>query len=243
MGLWDSIKKSAFGGVIDLATGWLGNEFIEKPNANSAYGMSKEGAETAWNRTYGAYKTRYQDTTADMRKAGLNPILAASSGFNVGSGPTAVAASGYQPKAYNLSSTNSGLALAKSDESEKAGKKNIEEAKKARAEAYKKLEEIFLVRMQKRVAGQQEVKLMSEVSVNYKRLRQIEAEVAKTQANTRQSIQQTKLLAKQTKKLRLSLIELKKVADFYKTPLAGTMLKAIETAIKTITPFKFKIGE
>ena len=34
------------------------------------------------------YKKRYQVTTEDMRKAGLNPILAATGGFSVGNAPT-----------------------------------------------------------------------------------------------------------------------------------------------------------
>ena len=37
----------------------------------------------AWLREKEAYQNRYRWTMDDMRKAGLNPILAASGGFNV----------------------------------------------------------------------------------------------------------------------------------------------------------------
>lgn len=43
-------------------------------------------ARTAFEREINTYGKRYQLTMKDMEKAGLNPILAASQGFNVGSG-------------------------------------------------------------------------------------------------------------------------------------------------------------
>lgn len=80
------------GALIGAGSSLLSNIF-GRSNASQQQEASQRSADIAWNREYGAYKTRYQDTMADMRAAGLNPILAASGGFNVGSGPDASTAS------------------------------------------------------------------------------------------------------------------------------------------------------
>ena len=79
----------------DMASSAFG-DILGDDNAEKAYGQSKEASALQFEREYGAYKTRYQDTMADMEKAGLNPILAASGGFNVGSGPKASTAQAFQ---------------------------------------------------------------------------------------------------------------------------------------------------
>lgn len=84
MGLFEGIGAALAGGVI---SGLFG-----RSNAKQQQSASRDSSTTAWNREYGAYKSRYQDTMADMRAAGLNPIMAAGGGFNVGSGPSASAA-------------------------------------------------------------------------------------------------------------------------------------------------------
>lgn len=66
----------------------LQNQF-NTAHATTAYQRSKEEAINQFNRESSAYRQRYQWTMDDMKKAGLNPILAASGGFNVGSGPDA----------------------------------------------------------------------------------------------------------------------------------------------------------
>lgn len=57
--------------------------------ATTAYERYKSMFDKHWKDQISAYTSRYQWTMNDMRKAGLNPILAASSGFNVGHSPTA----------------------------------------------------------------------------------------------------------------------------------------------------------
>jgi len=59
---------AVIGGAIDFLGGILGS------------GAAKRRAKAAWNRTKNAYKHRYQWQMKDMRRAGLNPILSATTG-------------------------------------------------------------------------------------------------------------------------------------------------------------------
>ncbi len=69
--------KSGIGGAVGALPSTLIQNRLNQANSARAFSSSM-----------GAYKTRYQNTTADMRAAGLNPVLAASGGFNVGNAPT-----------------------------------------------------------------------------------------------------------------------------------------------------------
>ncbi len=103
MGLWETVKGvggSVLGGLVDVGMSWLGNEIIAKPNAERAYKDSKEASALSFERSYGAYKSRYQDTMKDMKAAGLNPILAASSGFKPSSAPQAATAQAFQAQPH-----------------------------------------------------------------------------------------------------------------------------------------------
>ena len=65
--------QDAAQGFASSALDFAGNRYMadratdaSRANSAAAYAMSRE-----------AYKNRYQDTVVDMKKAGLNPILAA----------------------------------------------------------------------------------------------------------------------------------------------------------------------
>lgn len=70
------------------ATTNIGQSFLQREwnreAANTAWEREREGAEIQ----HGYYMRRYQDTYSDMLKAGINPIMAASGGFNVGNAVT-----------------------------------------------------------------------------------------------------------------------------------------------------------
>jgi hypothetical protein len=104
------VVKAATGGLVDLGTQYIGNELLGKPNAKDAWERQKNAAKLAYDRSMGAYKSRYQNTMADMRAAGLNPILAASGGFQVGQ-VSANPAQVNMAKVPDVSGTNSGLNL------------------------------------------------------------------------------------------------------------------------------------
>ena len=89
---------------------------------------SKKEAAKARSWSERMYKRRYQHTVADMRAAGLNPILAASGGFNVGSGPTV-------SKADSTPGTTPGLTAAQMELMHANSAKAGAEARKAKADA------------------------------------------------------------------------------------------------------------
>lgn len=115
LGLLAGIAGSLLPRVLgDVGSNLISNKLISQPNSAMAHEQSKElqklqqkyntlNATTAfdrnrqlmWEQFYNettAYKNRYKMTMDDMNRAGLNPVLAASGGFNVGSGPDAALA-------------------------------------------------------------------------------------------------------------------------------------------------------
>ena len=87
MGL-GSFISSAFQMVPQAVMDVFGRQ-MDESSARAAREWQGEQAGIAFERSMEAYRQRYQNTTADMRAAGLNPILAASGGFSVGNSPAA----------------------------------------------------------------------------------------------------------------------------------------------------------
>jgi len=134
------IPSTLLGGAIDLGSDWLQNELVAKPNTDEAWERSKEASALAFKRSYGAYKHRYRDTMKDMRKAGLNPILAAgSAGFTTSGQPA------YTPPQSMLAQPQ-GLSAAKSYSDWTQGQSNVESKKNIHADTRKKLVESQKIR-------------------------------------------------------------------------------------------------
>lgn len=98
------------GALVGAGSSVISNLFGRK-NASDANAAASAASAQQWQREYGAYKSRYQDTMADMKAAGLNPILAAGSGFNVGSGPSASTPQTFQAPAVNFDAASTALSL------------------------------------------------------------------------------------------------------------------------------------
>lgn len=133
-------------------------------SANRANQQSWDNVKSAHALSMDAYKKRYQHTMEDMRRAGLNPILAASGGFNVGSGPTASA-----PTAHMANSPETFMTNAKSVQ-------NIDQSKATVRSILKDVEktggEIGKIAKETRNLNQVYIKLKKEAKILAEKVKQ-----------------------------------------------------------------------
>jgi len=224
-----SIPGKLVGGVIDIGADFLGNELIGKPNAASAYGMSQE----AYEKQYANYKRRYQDTMADMKLAGLNPILAAGSGgFNVGQTPQFTNV-GHMPGYQNVGASSAYRSLMQGDKEIEAKKTERKKQLKMLAETKKIIVETSNERLKSGVIKQKERILITQIGESLARTGKIFHEVQKIGAEKETSEALKKKLVSQCKLLEQQLKQLTKVSDAYKGAY-GTGLGYIRATLGAI---------
>lgn len=233
------------GGLADLGMSFLGNQLIGRPNSAYAHQQSLD-----------AYGRRYQMTTADMRAAGLNPILAASSGFGVGQSPQMMAP---QLQQYNIGSTAESFERADQLRKEKVKtvaetKKTINEAKLIRNKAREVVFNIKKLRSEKNLIDQNEEnavremfnleqdffkkaneisKLQFEILEIEKRTALQDTEINFIQANKEKIKAETKNLATVQEKIKAEIAKLKKIAEVYDRP-GGLILAYIQEIMKSL---------
>jgi hypothetical protein len=128
------------GALTDYGSSALSNT-LARSNANAAFNQSQSATALAFERNKYLYQNRYQWAVEDMKKAGLNPILAASGGFSVGSSPSVQSAQAFQANNSNLLASQSAKNFAETDKIENEAFKISEEADKIHAEIQKLMRE------------------------------------------------------------------------------------------------------
>ena len=230
--------------------------------ANLGGQMSARQSAEAFERSQGAYGTRYQTTMQDMRKAGLNPILAASGGFGVGNAPQMAAPQAFQaPAPVVLPSSASAKNVAEQTNIEYDTLKKREEIKNIIEDTNVKLEEqvnIFedtikkrkeqnLLEAQELKSYQETVNLVQDFQIKIKILAKTAEEIRLVKAQTAQSGAATaelRALEKQAqaktdelrqieRELRATNERLEKSTDIYKRPM-GTIWGAIRGSLEML---------
>lgn len=226
----------------------LEQEFIGEPASAEAWSRSKEGAlkqyqrsqasaTTAWQRSFGAYKNRYDNTMKDMKNAGLNPILAASGGFNVGSGPSAPMASSTAPSPHltqypttSAKDYNLGAEKARTESETAKNRQSILNLKKQAEETIAKTAQH---RAQKKLITRQEQVALEQIGVTqqtFNKLTQEAYNTIQTGNLTRQQIKNAKLTAAT---MTANLNKLKSIANVYSQPV-GDYITYISEIMKAI---------
>lgn len=148
--------------------------------ADVAWGRSKEAATTAyerdialWKMAMEEYNRRFQTTAKDLKAAGLNPILAAGGGYNVGNVPSTPSA----PMG------TSAMAVTPSSSAPMAG------THMAQVAPYQNIAESALAYQNISRSGMETSKLFTELVLNAKNMEKLGAEINKVNSETSRNLQ------------------------------------------------------
>ncbi len=208
--------------AFSLGEKYLTDKYIGQPQADRAYGQSKESSAKAWKRSYGAYKRRYQDTSRDMKKAGLNPILAASGGFNVGSGTQAVSAQAFKAQQPQSSASQNTLNFAKTSQSGEETKRAAAQTKLTQKQAVTEVKKAQKIVMENRVLKQQEAEVIERTSL-------LMEQQAKTNAEWKLSNKKREQIILLNQQVRITLKKLKAQGNVYNGKYGEHLMRVRET--------------
>lgn len=220
-------------GAVEIGLQGLWNEKA----SNSARDFALMAQDRQYERDRDDWMNRYYRTTADMRRAGLNPILAATGGIQVGATPSVDLPSVPQTAPVSMPDLDFGSTA-----------KKIAEAKKAEAEAGKAKEETVLAKnramselasmakmraetkkatTEERLSFQKIYNAEKEFEVLNKQLDQIQSQTAVNEAERSKIAQMTENLFTIGKQLKMELEKLGRTANVYSGP-AGQVISYVK---------------
>ncbi|QXP08256.1 MAG: DNA pilot protein [Arizlama microvirus] len=263
MGFLDSVIDGFTGGigstVLGLGSSLFGN-FLNKNNAQDAFENSQSAARESAAFNAEQYAKRFQTSAADMRKAGLNPILAAGGGFSGGGAPTMSSAQSFQAapvqditsSAKNLSEMNRTITdekrlLAETENVIEDTKKKSAETLNTIQDTLKKREETGLAKANERNAVQQLTNLQWEALKSAETVKLLKEQTlqAATQAglnqaqkwqaieNEKKIKQETANLQKQYKLLEADVKRVQAIDDVYGND-AGALLTIMRETMRSL---------
>lgn len=225
-----SAPIGAFADVIapDVANSAVNYLFGQK-QADNANAQAVTNSAVAWDREMGAYRSRYQNTMEDMRAAGLNPILAATGGFNVGNAPSIASAQSFMGNTSPVNFGSTAYNLAQSFKAKEEGKKAVQEAKAKVQEIRESMVRIYKMRAEKSLVTTQEKEVMQRIFNLEQTFFKIGAEIDLINMDKSEVEQRTQVLRKTAQEIQYKLSELKRISNAYDGPAGGLLgyIKAI----------------
>jgi hypothetical protein len=185
--------------------------------------FADEAADDAWDRNMDAYGRRYQMTMADMKAAGLNPILAAGSGgFNVGQSPIA-------PQAHlpNIESATSAYkAFTEGQKTEEQTKTEKVEQLKKMAETKSEIAKRYKIRAETGKVSEEERRIWFEIEKRHSDT------ILNMKTGFKNDAEKRKMQA-QVKQLNVELQRLKNVDRIYQNPasMALSIIREIANSL------------
>jgi hypothetical protein len=214
------IAQSAVPSIISAVS----NRYLQKKQHSAAKGAAAQ--QQIYNQIN--YRNRYQWMAEDMRKAGLNPILAASGGFNVSGSPQAglpnMASASINAPPMDIAGSVKELQQAKTEEDKQDLIKN--QSKHEIAKIFETRERTKKVTTEERVLMQEHFKLEKEFSL-------IEANIKNVESITQLNYQDLERLQTLITQMKYNLEHLKKTSDVYAGP-AGQFISYLNAILGKI---------
>lgn len=205
----------------------------QKKAAETAWDKEEKFALQNWARQQEQYAKRYQTTVEDMKKAGINPILAAQGGFGVGGNiepqmPRYPMVANNEPQ---FGSTARDYAMAElSQQQTKTEKEKIQLLKNQVKET---IARTYVERARKGLITQQERESAQRVSKMHAEIEKMSNEILVMKERGENIQKETKMLVKRMQVIDLEMKKLRQSANVYSTSYGQWMqyLKAFTEAI------------
>ena len=216
----------------NIGMNWIQNEMFNKEASNDAWDRAQKASAVAFDRSYDAYKRRYQDTVADMKLAGINPIMAASGGFNVGTSPNMTPATARMATAPDYESFTSGARnFAAAGTEYKRQAEIVMKTKEARARTNESIAKTYVERAKKGLITAQERQAVKNTQLLDKQIWTQMADFQKKVQEGYKANAEKKLILVRVKQLKTVMHKLESISDVYKTPYFGQFVAFLNSML------------
>lgn len=210
-----------------VAGDYLSHQLIGRPSAEEAYAQSKFSTAEAYRRNVDFYKNRYRWMMEDMKRAGLNPILAAASGMSTSMSPQASPATGFQARSPYGTFASSARDIAQSGLFRQKTKESMQSVRESRARQ-------GLLSMEERKAWTELDRISAQIVKFQDEIELIRKQKELTEAQRRRENEIVELTKKQTNRLIAEISKLRKIANVYDVPYLGASIAAINEILGSV---------
>lgn len=207
--------------ALDLASGaW-------KQDRTQAINLENSALQFARNKEM--YQNRYQWQMEDMKKAGLNPLLAYSQAAPGGPSVSLPGAPAFDAPAISTTAKN----YAETMKTEEETRKTFEETRHTKKKILTEIQKVKNMRAQKRLINKQEIQALTQTGVLLNQHEKITQEILKIGAETEETRAKTQQLKVNAERLETMMAKLKQQSGLYGTAY-GMILTYIRETLGAI---------